>query len=217
MDIPSFLVAQIRDSNAVLVFGAGASRGARPTDASQPPHSAAALARAISAQFLGGEFADQPLTTVSEYAINESSLSHVQGFIRDIFEPLEPSNFHLTLPTFKWHGLATTNFDRVIEKTYDRCSSALQRIKCPVIQNGDGFEDCNRDPDCVLLLKLHGCISRTAEPECPLILTHEQYVTHKAGRHRLFRLLEQWAYERPLVFIGHSINDRPTLAHLSLR
>ena len=102
--------------------------------------------------------------------------------------------------------MATTNFDRVIEKAYERCPQPLQRLH-PVIQDGDGFEACNQDPNCLLFLKLHGCVSRTAVPECRLILTPEQYLTHRAGRSNLFSQLEEWAYERPLVFIGHSITD----------
>lgn len=206
LDIPNFLLTQIRESKAVLVLGAGSTIGSTTPDGSPAIPSAPALAAAISNRFLGGAFVDQTLTTVSEYAISEASLSEVQDYIKEHFEPLEPNDFHLSLPTFRWHGLATTNFDRVIEKAYERCAKPLQRLN-PVIQDGDGFETCNKDPRCLLFLKLHGCVSRTAAPECPLILTPEQYLTHRHGRCRLFSLLEEWAYERPLIFVGHSIND----------
>ena len=69
------------------------------------------------------------------------------------------------------------------------------------------MQDALRSSDSVVLLKLHGCISRTASDECPLILTTDQYVQYKVGRSRLFTTLQEWAYERPLVFVGHSIQD----------
>ena len=206
MEIPHFLITQVREAKGVLVLGAGGSASATAGTGRTAPLSGQALAGLIADQFLGGEYSNQPLPTVSEYAISEASLFAVQEFIKDAFEPLEPAPFHLSVPSFKWHGIATTNFDRVIEKAYEQCQKPLQRLK-PVIQNGDGFEDCLRDRGCVLLLKLHGCISRTAVQECPLILTPEQYITHRAGRSHLFQLLEQWANERPLIFVGHSIQD----------
>lgn len=186
LQIPDFLITQVREAKGVLVLGAGASAGATAGTGRTPPLSGQALAGLIAEQFLGGEYSDQPLPTVSEYAISEASLVAVQEFIKDAFAPLEPAPFHVSVPRFKWHGLATTNFDRVIEKAYEQCQKPLQKLK-PVIQNGDGIEDCLRDPGCVLLLKLHGCISRTAVQECPLILTPEQYITHRAGRSHLFQ------------------------------
>ena len=143
---------------------------------------------------------------MSEYAISESSLVHVQDFIRSLFESLEPASFHQLLPTFRWHGLATTNYDRVVEKAYDAQHDRLQNI-VPIISNGDSVQDAVRSSENVLLLKLHGCISRTANASCPLILTTDQYVQYKAGRSNLYSVLQEWAYDRPLVFVGHSIQD----------
>ena len=88
----------------------------------------------------------------------------------------------------------------------------------PIISNGDRIQDALRSPDNVLLLKLHGCISHTADEHCPLILTTDQYVQYKAGRARLFTMLQEWAYDRPLVFVGQSIQDpdlRAVLLELS--
>jgi tetratricopeptide (TPR) repeat protein len=205
LEIPEFLLTQIREAKAVLVFGAGASIGALGKTGKQPPDGRQ-LARLISERFLGGKFKDAPLSQVGELAISESRIFDVQEFIREQFEDLEPAAYHRLIPRFRWHGLATTNYDRVIEKAYEREPKRLQTLR-PIITNDDGMQDAQRSPDNVLLLKLHGCISRTASPECPLILTTDQYVQHKKGRARLFQTLQEWAYERPLIFIGHSIQD----------
>ena len=205
MDLPDFLVTQVREGKVALVFGAGASFGARRADGSGPPDSAH-LASLIADRFLGARYASAPLSQVSEYAVSESNLPAVQEFIRSVFEGLEPAHFHCHIPRFRWHGLATTNYDRVVEKSYALERDGLQGIK-PIISNGDNIQDSLRAPRDVLLLKLHGCISRTADEQCPLILTTDQYIQYRKGRSRLFDTLQEWAYERPLVFVGHSIQD----------
>lgn len=205
MDIPDFLKTQVREGKVVLVFGAGASRGATGAGGSQPPD-AKALAKLLSDRFLGGKFDAASLSQISEYAISESSLIEVQEYIRGLFEAFEPAPFHRLVPRFRWRGLATTNYDRIIEKAYDVERDRIQTLQ-PIISNGDRIQDALRSPDNVLLLKLHGCISRTADEQCPLILTSDQYVQYKSGRARLFGQLQEWAYDRPLVFVGHSIQD----------
>jgi SIR2-like domain len=48
-------------------------------------------------------------------------------------------------------------------------------------------------------------------------MTTEQYIDHRAGRSRLFDHLIDWGYERPFVFVGHSLHDpdiRAILAEL---
>ena len=217
MELPNFLKTQIREGKAVLVLGAGASQGATQTDGAKPPDGPQ-LGRLIANHFLGDRFPTSSLSQISEYAISESSLAEVQEFIRNIFENLEPATFHRLIPKFRWHGLATTNYDRIIEKAYEVERERLQVVQ-PIISNGDGIQDALRTPDGVLLLKLHGCISRTVSNECPLILTTDQYVQYKVGRSRLFTTLQEWAYDRPLVFIGHSIQDpdlRAILLELSV-
>ena len=217
MELTSFLKTQIREGKVVLVLGAGASHGATQTDGAKPPDGPQ-LARLIAKRFLGDRFPTSSLSQISEYAISESSLAEVQEFIRNIFESLEPATFHRLIPKFRWHGLATTNYDRIIEKAYRAERERLQVVQ-PIISNGDRIQDALRVPASVLLLKLHGCISRTVSDECPLILTTDQYVQYKAGRSRLFTTLQEWAYDRPLVFIGHSIQDpdlRAILLELSM-
>jgi cytochrome c-type biogenesis protein CcmH/NrfG len=58
-----------------------------------------------------------------------------------------------------------------------------------------------------MLLKLHGCITKTSNVYCPLILTPDQYILYRAGRSRLFDHLRDLAIECPLVFVGHSLED----------
>ncbi len=118
MEVPDFLETQIREGKVVLVLGAGASRGAIDSGGKAPPDGKQ-LARLIADRFLGGGYPDSSLNQIGEYAISESSLVEVQEFIRLTFEGSEPASFHRLIPKFRWHGLATTNYDRIIEKAYE--------------------------------------------------------------------------------------------------
>jgi hypothetical protein len=182
MDIPGSLEAQIRDGKAVLFVGAGGSMEAKDKNGARPPDSGEFAAR-LSERLLGGKYKDLPLAEVSEYAISEADLVTVQEFIREMFEGFEPSVAHQLIPSFNWWGLATTNFDRLIEKAYEQSSGPVQFAR-PFIENGDRVEDHKRDPRSVMLLKLHGCITRTSNPRCPLILTPDQDIQHRQGRSR---------------------------------
>jgi hypothetical protein len=214
MNLPDYLVSQVREGKAVLFLGAGASRTAK-TPAGKPGPTGKELGDLIANKFLGGKYVGSPLNQVAEFAISESNLATVQEFIKNLIEPLEPTPAHRKLGSFIWHGLATTNYERLIEKAYERrVPSALQTVR-PLIENGDRVEDNLREPEDVLLLKLHGCVTRTANPACPLILTTDQYIEHRLGRDRLFDILRTWGYEHPIIFVGYSLQDPDIRAVLS--
>lgn len=205
MPIPDFLETQIREGKVVLLLGAGASLAAKDAAGNGPP-TGSQLSVILADKFLGGKHRGLPLSQVAELSISETDLSTVQECIREIFERFEPSPAHRLLSSFFWWGIATTNYDRLIERAYETSHSALQ-VPCPFIENGDRVEDRLRDQRNVMLLKLHGCITRTSNPDCPLILTTDQYISHRKGRDRIFDHLKGWAFERTVVFLGHSLQD----------
>ena len=188
MELPSNLLKNVQAGDVVLVLGAGASLGASNSTGDSAPTSSD-LARMIANEFLGGEHAADPLPIVSELAMSESDLPAVQEYIRTIFQDLYPAPFHQLLPTFKWAALATTNYDLVIERAYTQCKNRAQDV-VPLIKNGDRVEEKLRSKQSIMLLKLHGCITRTSDTSVPIILSVDQYVTHKIGRSRVFNHLK---------------------------
>lgn len=205
IEIPSYLEEQIKAGRAVLILGAGASLGA-VDGSSRPAPRTDQLRDLIADNYLGGKLKNRSLSQVAEYAISESNLLEVQDFIRLRFEGLNTTEAHRLLPEFRWWGLATTNYDRLIEQAYAHCNTPAQEL-VPFVENGDRIDEHLRNPLNVILLKLHGCITRTGNPKCPLILTVDQYIDHRAGRSRLFEQLMDWGYEHVFVFIGHSLQD----------
>lgn len=204
MDLPDILKTSVREGKAVLLLGAGASADAMDKDGNRPP-TAKELGAILAIKFLGGKHQDDPLGQIGELAISETDHTTVQNYIRELFDPFQPSQAHRLMTTFVWGGLATTNYDRLIEKAYEG-SDAIQSPK-PLVENGDRIDDVMRDQRAVKLLKLHGCVTRTSNPDCPLILTPDQYIQYRQGRSRVFDQLTEWGYERPIVFVGHSLQD----------
>lgn len=216
MDIPVALVEEVKRGRAVLLLGAGSSLAATNSHGKHPPDSGG-LARVLAERFLGSDYSGMPLQMVAELAITESDIVTVQEYLRELFSEFEPTPSHRMLPTFRWHGLATTNYDLLVERAYDSAKTPAQKL-VPFRSDEDRTQDLLKSGDSAAYLKLHGCITRTTDQNVPLILTPEQYVTHRRGRERLFKTLKEWGSEHPIVFIGSGMQDidiRQVLLELS--
>ena len=209
MDIPNYLISEIKAGNAVLFFGAGVSYGARNNKNETVPLGNS-LRDMISDKFLGGKYKDRPLDIVAGMAVSESDLHKVQDFIKNIFMDYEPAEYHKIIPTFRWRALYTTNYDLIIEKAYDSVFKKVQNL-VPFISDKDKIWDKLRDENALEYIKLHGCITKSEDYDCPLILTRNQYGSHKTYRERLYGKLYDVAHEHPIIFIGHSMQDTDLL------
>ncbi|TAJ96026.1 MAG: hypothetical protein EPO31_01010 [Gammaproteobacteria bacterium] len=201
---PSLLEA-IQRGDAILFLGAGASFGAKGPKGQVAP-SGEQLRDILCDRFLGGTLNSKSLSQVAELAKNEAGLLKVQDTIAELFRPLEPADFHLLIPSFRWHAIVTTNFDLVLERAYDKCRDREQSL-APVLRDGDNFIDRLRDLSQVLYLKLHGCITHINDESLPLIVASEEYARHRKNRERLFRHFQDWGRERPIVFCGYDVGD----------
>ena len=204
LTLPVALVEEARRGRVALLLGAGASVGARAADGREPL-SGNDLRDKLADRFLGGNWKDSTLAWVAELAISETDLGQVQEFIADLLRDLQPAAFHLKLPTFRWQGIATTNYDTVVEAIY-RTAKGVQDL-VPIRSDADRIDELMRSQADLALLKLHGCITRTRDPQSPFILTTDQYTTHRRGREQLFRTLEEWGRQYPIVFVGHAGQD----------
>lgn len=216
MDIPPLLVDKLQSGQTVLFLGSGASFGAIHPKKISPPLGNQ-LSDLIARKFLSEEYLGYPLQLVSELAISESDLFSVQSYVYDLFKEFSPSKFHELISTFVWKAIATTNYDLIVERAYEKNSSSLQN---PVvfIKNLDRVEEKLREPNSVCYYKLHGCITDINNPDVPLIITPDQYLVARKTRSRLFERIESLAYEYPFIFIGHSLVDsdiRSILLNLS--
>jgi len=202
LTISPYLADQVKTGRVVLMLGAGASLACKDTQGRHPP-TGKQLAKLIADKFLGGEHGGDALGTVAEMAAAVSTLRQVQKFVADTVTLFSPSCAHKLLPTFRWHGIATINYDEMIELGYSHHKKPLFTVRI----NADPIEDGLRDPNGTVLLKLHGCATRCENIDVPMILTPSQYVDHRVGRTRLFETLKSWGAERSIVFCGTTLDD----------
>lgn len=205
MTLPKSLNDAVREGRAFLFLGAGATVGAKHPKTTKQIMGQD-LADKLAEKFLGSEFIGHPLQQVSEIAISEHDLFSVQQYIAGLFYDYTPSDFHMLIPKFRWGGIATTNYDLIIERAYDSTKNALQHLVV-FKKDGEHVEERLKNPDSVMYLKLHGCITDINDTEIPLILTPDQYITHKKFRTRLFEKVHNFACEYPFIFVGHSLSD----------
>lgn len=203
IDIPKSLLDQIREGNVVLFLGAGALRGALHKEGKEAPNGIQ-LAKLIADEFLDDKI-DSSLQLISEIAMSETGLYRVQKFIADYFDGFEPNDFHEKIPLFRWRTIVTTNYDLVIEKAYSKSTNPKQT--CVKFIRDERISDKMQTINDLPLIKLHGCITTINDPDLPLILTTDQYVTHKKNRVRLFERINDLAKQHTFLFVGHSLED----------
>ena len=131
--IPKALLDQVKDGNVILFLGAGSAFDSKHTNGEKPP-TGQQLANLIAEKFLGDNYIDSDLQYVSELAISETDLYTVQNFVAEIFKEFKPGDHHLKVPLYRWHSIFTTNYDLLIEDSYDKTKDR-QQILATFIKN----------------------------------------------------------------------------------
>ena len=198
------LISAIREGRAVLFLGAGASVGATRTDSKKIP-TAKILGARIAENFLGVGFEDADFKTICDFAASARSVRELQAFIHAELSDFEPADFHRLIPTFVWAGIATTNYDLVIESAYRLVDGRLQDLIVNCC-DGDGAAE-KLGSNGVLYVKLHGCITRYQDVNPPLIASTEHIINHKAGRAGQFAQFLEWAKTKTIIFAGYGMGD----------
>ncbi|HBB9961615.1 TPA: SIR2 family protein [Vibrio parahaemolyticus] len=196
----------VLEGKVILFLGSGASLGARKAGGEEMP-SADSLRDLLASKFLDDSWKKNSLSEVAEIAISQADPVTVQSYIRDIFLGFSPAEFHKKIPKFRWASIYTTNYDLLVESSYQESTEAKQDL-IPIHRDTDRIDSLIKDPSNQLAYtKLHGCINKISEQDLPLILTPDQYVTHKDGRASLFKRIIDQGATKPILFIGHSLSD----------
>lgn len=156
-DFPKPLIDAVIEQRAILFLGAGASLGAKHPEGKEMPQGNQ-LRDLINDKFLRGELDREPLQAVAALAGSEAGLDVFQAYLRELFLPFEPAEFHQLIPSFRWRAIATTNFDLIVERAYKSAKYPLQNL-VKTVKNSDRFDArINKETDPVGFYKLHGCI-----------------------------------------------------------
>lgn len=205
MPLPHPLISRVKSGRVALFLGAGALYGSTLGGGRSIPNGND-LRTLLSNQFLNGKFSEDNLAHVASLSISAFSLSEVQSFIAEYFQDIQPSQYHQLIPQFNWKALFTTNYDRLVEKTYQDTHNSCQNI-VTIIADDQAVNYNGLSRDQLPYFKLHGCVTRAKDETLPLILTTDQYNEYSTNREGLFKHLYEVAYENTIVFIGHSLQD----------
>ena len=201
------MIDAVKQQRAVLFLGAGASSNAKhPTNKIIPQGND--LRDLICDKFLGGELKDKSLNTIADMAVSETSLHKFQTYIRELFDPFNPADFHLLIPKFWWRAIITTNFDLIVERAYALTHDPVQKL-VKTVKDGDQLDTrLSKELNPVCFYKLHGCIDFSFDVEIPLILGNELYSTrYEKNRTRFYSRFRDLGFEHPIIFMGYSISD----------
>ena len=198
------LVDYVKQGNVILFLGAGASLSASDKDGNQPPL-AKRLGQLLSEKFLAGEMSDSSLSEIAECSISSTNTTTVQDYVREAFEDFEPGQGHRLLTKFSWAGIATTNYDLLVEKSYSDSSVANQTIR-PIAHDGQVSRIVESEND-LPYLKLHGCFNHMGPQGIRLVLSLDQYLDYEKERVSLFDTFEEWAQKYTFVFVGYGAQD----------
>ncbi len=189
MTIPTQLQADIKAGKVVLFLGSGATAGALSRDLLKPPLTGKELQEKLTTEF--GIVGDT-LESVSAFAESLHGRDVVEAFIANYLENLIPNDFHFKIPKQNWAMIATTNYNLVLERSYEQS-------KKPLVTWVSGQKPKNLG---TLYLKMHGCIAHIGMNQPPLALTQLQMDCALVSQPALFLEYIEMAKTHSMVYVG---------------
>lgn len=188
------LSAQIKPEKTILFFGSGSSI---PSGL----FSGLELRDKICKKF--GISDDYDLTEASQLAEDKTSRTDLIGFLRSCILPAKPTGGLLNLPLYDWHSIYTTNYDNLIEMSYDKAKVPFRKI------SSDFDYNSGRDDGSTRIYKLHGTIEHDHcdGHQSRIILTESDYDLTDSYRKMLWNRLKVDIAENNCVIIGYSLSD----------
>jgi cold shock CspA family protein len=204
LELDPVLIDAVSAKRAVLFLGAGASIGATRQNGQKIPD-AEALGAILSKEFLQSAYDKADFKTIYDFSCSVRSVREVQDFVHKALCDYNPAPFHFLIPRFAWAGIVTTNYDLVLERTYESAENPLQELLANC-KDGDGVPE-KLGGNGLLYVKLHGCITHYQDINPPLIASTEQIIRHKEGRAGQFAQFLEWAKTKTIIFAGYGLGD----------
>ncbi|MGW6130308.1 SIR2 family NAD-dependent protein deacylase [Cellulomonas sp. NPDC055163] len=191
------LVRNLTPARTVLFLGAGAAVKSGGPAGSVLGQRLVALLSPESG--LAGDLAD--VASVLELRRGRAELISA---LRSVLADLQPTGGILSLPEYDWAALYGTNYDYLVERSYERAGRALA-----VSRSNFDYNISERNPDATPYYKIHGCLSQdTVDGQhARIVLTEGDYDEYSSYREVLFKRLDLDLQTRDLVVIGSSLRD----------
>ncbi|MDH2248419.1 SIR2 family protein [Pseudomonas sp. GD03855] len=197
MSIPlSELAKKINPEKTVLFFGAGSSI---PSGA---PSVSKIIDRFTSNYELDGQ--GYSLSELASLVEQKHSRKEMIGTLRGLFNNIRPTGSLLNLPLYNWKNIYTTNYDNLIEQSYERKGKDLS-----VVSSNFDFT-VQKIPESTKLFKLHGTIEHDEVDgvHSRIIISENDYDLTSEYRENLYTSLSMDLAGSDLVIIGYSLADQ---------
>lgn len=191
------LCRQTEPKKTVLLFGAGSScpsGGMTGRDLSEY------LIKQFSDYKIGSGLTLSEVGTLIETKINRKELIKA---LQKALKPLKPTGAILNLPLFQWRAIYTTNFDTIIEQSYDKSDAPYN-----VFRSNFDFSD-DLDNQAQRILKIHGCIEqdKALGHSGSIVITENDYEETEEYRQLLYDSLKIELGTSNCIIIGYSLAD----------
>lgn len=188
------LIEEINPDETVLFFGAGSSI---PSFAP----SGAKLTSILATRFaLPDEYSLRELSSLIEH---KRSRKELIAELRKQIQDLKPSGGLLNLPLYNWKTLYTTNYDTLIEQSFE-----FHRTNLSVYTNNFDFQIHSKS-DPLKLFKLHGSIDLDVCDGRPsrIIITDQDYDLTNDYREHIWTRFKDDISTSHVIVIGYSLAD----------
>ena len=206
LQIPSVLMEEIAKGRVTLFLGAGASREADFPDANKLADYLIEQAGKTHSSSLSGRTLDD----VAEYLYIEDGYGKqwVRQKIIDCFEKKHkvvnrpPSLAHEHMTMIRWRTIFTTNYDRLIEISYDSNLKCTQR-QLPIYTPDAQIQ--RHEMEVVRIIKLNGSVDEAARNSShEMVLTFADQQQARSRNEEFYKLLREEAINGPIIFVGFS-------------
>ncbi|WP_156292695.1 SIR2 family protein [Serratia oryzae] len=189
------LVHDITPEKTVLFFGAGSSIPSRAPSVDEIIRKLATRFREDTNGYNLREFASILEAKYTRHEmINE---------LRKMFVDLQPSGGILNTPLYEWKSIYTTNYDDLIEKSYNSSQKKIRAISSNFDFSSSGGADALK------YFKLHGTIDKDLIDgiQSRIIISDGDYDQTVEYREKLWDRFRDDISDSHLIIIGHSLAD----------
>ncbi|MGW0163108.1 SIR2 family protein [Mycobacterium sp. NPDC003323] len=191
----SELAASINPENTLLLLGAGASI---PSGAPTGAQLARYLAEKLSPAPVGDD-----LSEIAGIFEGRSGRRELAIAVKQRLRELQPTGGILALPTYRWKGIYTTNFDRLVEIAFRNAGISLDVVR----SNFDFSTTAGSTTQ--TLYKIHGCVTQDIGfgDRSRMVLTELDYDEVDHYRQSLFASLKMSMMNGNTLVVGQSLRD----------
>lgn len=202
--IPKPLMDEISKGRATLFLGAGASCEANFPNSGELAQYLLTKAGDNLLKLLN----NKDLSTIAEYLYTEPGFgrewvrNNIIKFLEDKQKTVKrpPSNAHELMTLIPWRAIFTTNYDRLIEISYDSSPDCVQTV-LPIYE--PDAQIGKHEKETIRLIKLNGSVDEASRKSShDLVITFADQQKARSKNKDFYELLREEAIQGPIIFIG---------------